>query len=235
MKNTSTSSSRGPRALRESRCEAIVKSSRVNLRCAVVLGLMATGVSVAATAVQPSGTAQAPEQRPPASHLKAGEFDPPRAAPDFTLQGSDGRPLRLSGYRGKIILLAFGFTSCTYVCPTTLATFAQTRRKLGADAADVQVIYITVDPERDVPARLNKYLAGFDPTFVGGTGSADALAAVRRDYGISAQKHVDGKDFSYSHSSFVYLIDRTGRIRALMPYGHAAEDYVHDVRILLRN
>ena len=166
--------------------------------------------------------------------LKAGVFDPPRLAPDFALQGSDGHELKISHYRGKVVLLAFGFTSCTEVCPITLNTFAVTRRKLGPAAADVQVVYVTVDPGRDVPARLSKYLGSFDPTFVGGTGTEDQLAAVRRSYGISAEKKVIGDDYTYAHSSFTYLIDRSGRIRALMPYGHSPDDYVNDLTILLK-
>lgn len=132
------------------------------------------------------------------------------------------------------MLLAFGFTSCTEVCPTTLATFAQARTKLGAEAGDVQVIYITVDPERDSPDRMRQYLRGFDTTFIGGAGNAAQLAAVRRNYGVTAEKRMFGKDYVYSHSSFAYLIDRRGRIRALMPYGHSPEDYAHDLSILLK-
>jgi len=113
--------------------------------------------------------AGAPTSSPPA--LKAGTFDPPRAAPDFDLLGSNGGELKISHYRGKVVLLAFGFTSCTAVCPTTLNTFAVARRKLAAAAADVQVVYITVDPQRDDSSRLKKYLGAFDPTFVGGTGT----------------------------------------------------------------
>jgi protein SCO1/2 len=108
------------------------------------------------------------------------------------------------------------------------------RRQMGASAADVQVVYITVDPERDVPKRLNDFLKAFDPTFVGGTGSAEQLTLVRKAYGVSAQKIAMGKDYSYSHSSFTYLIDRAGRIRALMPYGHTAADYVNDLSLLLK-
>jgi protein SCO1/2 len=166
--------------------------------------------------------------------LKAGVFDPPRQAPGFSLQGSDGHELNISHYRGKVVLLAFGFTSCTEVCPTTLNTFALTRRKLGSAAADVRVVYITVDPQRDVPARLAKYLGSFDPTFIGGTGTQEQLSAVRSSYGISAQRKVIGNDYTYAHSSFAYLIDRGGRIRALMPYGHSPDDYVNDLTILLK-
>jgi protein SCO1 len=169
-----------------------------------------------------------------AADLKAGVFDPPRDAPDFSLQSSDGGTLAFRSYRGKVVILGFGFTSCTEVCPVTLATLALTRRKLDpAAAAGVQVVYITVDPERDDPARMKAYLHAFDPTFVGGTGTAPELAAVRKDYGISAEKRVHGNTYSVAHSSFTYLVDRRGRIRALMPYGHSADDYVHDLKILL--
>ena len=164
--------------------------------------------------------------------LKAGVFDPPRAAPDFTLQGSDGSQLKLSAYRGKVVLLGFGFTSCAAVCPVTLGTLAAAHKQLGAQASELQVVYITVDPERDDASRMKKYLSSFDPTFIGGTGSEQQLAAVRKEYGVAAEK-VAGPDGSFTHSSFVYLIDREGRLRALMPYGHLAEDYVHDVKILL--
>jgi len=207
--------------------------------CAPVMLMVCLPAFGATPVKQPARTVQSAQpaqvaQTANAGAFKAGVFDPPRMAPDFTLRGSNGQDLRIDQYRGKVVLLAFGFTSCTAVCPTTLNTFAVTRRKLGTDAKDVQIVYITVDPDRDDTARLNKYLGSFDATFVGGTGTPAELAAVRKDYGISADKQTVGKDYTYSHSSFVYLIDRKGRIRALMPYGHAAEDYVNDLGILLR-
>jgi protein SCO1 len=165
--------------------------------------------------------------------LKAGVFDPPRDAPQFSLQSSAGGKLDLRSYRGKVVVLGFGFTSCADVCPVTLATLTQARRKLGSAADDVQVVYVTVDPERDDPARMKEYLHAFDATFIGGTGGAGELAAVRKDYGIVAEKHVKGSSYSVAHSSYTYLIDRRGRLRALMPYGRSADDYVHDLQILL--
>jgi protein SCO1 len=165
--------------------------------------------------------------------LKAGAFSPPRPAPDFSLAGSDGARLRLSRYRGKVVLLGFGFTSCPNVCPTTLAVLAQARRQLGAEGDRLQVVYVTVDPERDDAARMRAYLGAFDPTFVGGTGTPGQLAAVRKAYGVVARKVPGaGGDYSMDHSSFVLLIDPQGRLRALMPYGHGPDDYVHDIRIL---
>jgi protein SCO1 len=166
--------------------------------------------------------------------LKAGVFSPARQAPDFSLQGSDGRELKLSQYRGKVVILGFGFTSCPDVCPTTLGTLAHARRNLGANAANVQIIYVTVDPERDSAERMKNYLAGFDKSFIGGTGTAAQLNAVRNEYGVLAEKKSFGSDFTYSHSSFTYLIDRAGKLRALMPYGHGPDDYAHDVKLLLK-
>src|SRR5262245_57070668 len=175
-----------------------------------------------------AGAASEPAQ------LKAGVFDPPRAAPAFTLSGSDGHPLELARYRGKVVILGFGFSSCTDVCPVTLATLAQAHRKLGAQAGDVQVIYITVDPERDDAARLRAYVTGFDPSLLGGTGTPEQLAAVRNEYGIAASRRTAGESYAFDHSSYTYLIDRGGNLRALMPYGQSADDYVHDVKILLK-
>ena len=165
--------------------------------------------------------------------LKAGAFSPARQAPDFSLRGSDGGELKLSRYRGKVVVLGFGFTSCPEVCPTTLAVLAEVRKKLSAAASEVQVVYVTVDPERDDRELLRKYLASFDPTFVGGTGTAEQLAAVRKAYGVVAEKQAFAGGYVVAHSSFTYLIDREGNLRALMPYGHTADDYVHDVKLLL--
>ena len=169
---------------------------------------------------------------PPA--LKAGVFDPAREAPDFTLHGSDGAALRLSHFRGKVVLLGFGYTSCPNVCPVTLAVLAQAQRKLGVLGAQVQVIYLTVDPERDDVEHLKSYLAAFDPSFLGGTGSAEQMAAVRKDYGVTAAKVGNGPNYGVAHSSSIYLISRDGKLKALMPFGHKADDYVHDIAALLQ-
>jgi protein SCO1 len=165
--------------------------------------------------------------------LKAGVFNPARAAPDFSVRGSDGTALTLSRYRGKVVVLGFGYTSCPNVCPATLAVLAQAHRKLGTLGSQVQIIYLTVDPERDTAERLKQYLAAFDPTFVGGTGTAAEMAAVRSNYGVTAEKHGTGSDYAVAHSSFIYLITRDGKLRALMPFGHKADDYVHDISTLL--
>lgn len=170
-----------------------------------------------------------------APRLKAGVFDPAQPAPEFALKGSDGAELTLARFKGRLVLLVFGFTHCPEVCPTTLATLAQARRQLGADAAAVQVVYVTVDPARDDLPRIRQYLAAFDPSFIGGTESPAMLAAMRKRYGVVAERIASPQANAYgmNHSTSVWLIDRAGRLRAMMPYGHEAKDFVHDVQLLL--
>ncbi len=185
---------------------------------------------VAAAAAAP------PRLSPPDDLFKAGTLSPVMPAPEVALSGSDGKPVSLDRFRGKVVLLAFGFSNCGEVCPITLATLAGARKKLGADAADVQVLYVTVDPERDDAAQMKKFLGSFDPTFVGGVGSRPQLEAAYKSYGISISKktNTDGS-YSIGHSSSIYMIDRAGGLRAVMPYGHPADDFVHDLKILLRS
>lgn len=165
--------------------------------------------------------------------LKAGVFSPARPAPDFTLRGSDGNELRLSRYRGKVVIVVFGFTSCPQVCPTTLSTLARARKQLGSEAEGLQVVYITVDPERDSVEHMREYLLHFDASFLGATGTEEQLASVRKEYGIFANRENSGAGYAFNHSSSTYLVDRNGNLRALMPYGQEPDAYVHDVRILL--
>lgn len=165
--------------------------------------------------------------------LKAGVFEPPRAAPELSLDASSGGKLALASFRGKVVLLGFGFTSCPEVCPTTLATLAQARKRLGAQGEQVQVVYVTVDPERDNTDRMRAYLRGFDPSFVGGSGTPEQLAGVRKNYGVMAERKSFGNSYTVAHSSSVYVIDQKGLLRGMMPYGRLPDDYVHDVKALL--
>lgn len=183
---------------------------------------------IALCAIMPMAAADAAD-----APLIAGTFTPARVAPEIVLSGSDGTELKLSRYRGKVVILGFGYTHCPAICPTTLAMLAGAHKQLGSQAGDVQVLYITVDPERDDVKRMGEFLGRFDPTFIGGTGTGTQLAAVRKDYGITAERVPMGDSYGYSHSSYTILIDREGKLKALMPYGHTAEDYVHDVKVLL--
>jgi protein SCO1 len=196
--------------------------TRLNRAATLLLSLLLASVDATSSASERTGSA-----------LKAGVFDPPRLAPEFSLRGSDGAEVTLARYRGKVVLMAFGYTSCAEVCPMTLATLAEACRSLGHATDAVQVIFVTVDPERDDPPHMKDYLEAFDPSFVGATGQPDALAAMRQNYGVTARKHVTSNGYVMDHSSSVYLIDRNGKLRAVMPYGHAADDFVHDIKLLL--
>jgi protein SCO1/2 len=169
--------------------------------------------------------------------LKSGVFEPPRMAPDFTVRGSNGKELKLSQFRGKLVLLEFGYTSCVDVCPVSLATLAQARKQLGPQADQMQVIYVTVDPERDTEERMRNYLKAFDTTFIGATGTPQQMARVRQEYGITAtKKTIEGsKDYIVGHSSYLYFVDRKGSLRALLPFGRSADDVAHDAKLLLKN
>ena len=199
------------------------KGTPVAVATALLLGL--------ALAVAASGGDRRVEAA--AGALKAGAFDPPHRAPDFSLSGSDGSEASLAPHRGKIVLLTFGFTHCAAVCPTTLATLAQARTALGEKAKSVQVIFVTVDPERDTPGQLRDYVTAFDPSFLGATGTPEALESMRKAYGVTAAREGSGPDYAFAHTSSIFLIDRAGRLRAMMPYGREAGDYVNDVDILL--
>jgi len=172
-----------------------------------------------------------------ADKLKAGTFDPPREAPQIALKAADGKDFALDKYRGKVVVLEFGYTSCADVCPVSLALLKQAREKLGALGDKLQVVFVTVDPRRDTAPKLKAYLEQFDKSFVGLTGTEEQMAAIRKAYGISAtKKMVEGSKTEYTmgHSSYLYFIDPQGRLRALMPFGRPADDIVHDVSLLAR-
>lgn len=169
-----------------------------------------------------------------AEELKSGVFEPPRVAPDFSLAASTGNTFTLGEHKNKLIVLGFGFSHCPEICPTTLAKLARVYKDLGEQATHVQVLYITVDPERDSVERLREYMGYFNSAFVGLTGDPKVLAAVRKDYGIIAAKKMHGNgNYDVHHSSYLYLIDRKGLLRALVPYGKSQEDIVHDIKLLL--
>jgi len=198
-----------------------------------VLALLVAGVVMMRSPGPAPSDASAVRGAAKAEPMAAGMFNPAYAAPEFSLNGSDGSNVTLARYRGKVVLMTFGFTHCAAVCPTTLATLAQARSLLGKAADRVQVIYVTVDPERDDAAHLRDHLAAFDRSFIGATGAPDALAAVRGKYGVTAVRQGTGPDYVFSHTSSIFLIDRAGKLRALMPFGHAAGDFAHDVNFLL--
>jgi protein SCO1 len=173
-------------------------------------------------------------QKPYSFHGES--VEPPAAAADFSLTGPDGKILSLSDFRGKLVVLYFGYTSCPDVCPTTMAALAQAMRDLGAKADGVQVIMVTVDPERDTPDRLNSYVAAFDSRFIGLSGTPDQIAGAAKPFGIVYEKHAGSSATNYlvDHTATTTVLDENGRIRLIWPYGTPPEELASDLDQLLR-
>lgn len=168
--------------------------------------------------------------------LRGSLIDPPVEAYPFELTSADGERARLGQFEGRLVLLFFGYTSCPDVCPTTLGEMKKVMADLGPRAPQVQVVYITVDPQRDTPEKLQNYLAAFDPAFIGLTGSPEELQPVWDAYGVYRQIRDEGSAAGYlvDHTARVYLIDRQGRLRLTYPFGTPLADIVQDLRYLLK-
>lgn len=150
------------------------------------------------------------------------------------LTDHNGKPRRLEDFRGKAVVLFFGFTHCPDLCPTTLVEVSSALKALGADAERVQVLFVTVDPERDTQDALAKYVTAFDRRFLGLRGDAAATQRVAKEFKIYYEKRKSGDSYSVDHSGQSYVIDPQGRLRLLVRPDRIAEDLPADLRTLLR-
>ena len=158
----------------------------------------------------------------------------PLESADFHLADSDGRQRSLADFRGKVVVLFFGYTHCPVVCPTTLADLAQVMRLLGSDSEKVQVIFITVDPEHDTPEILAKFVPFFHPSFVGLSGDEQSTAAAAKSFGVGFEKQdYKAGGYSFIHSDGTFLIGTTGQPILLSRYGQKVELLAQDIRLLL--
>ena len=158
-------------------------------------------------------------------------------AKGFALTDFNGRPRSLADYKGKVVVVFFGFTQCPDVCPTTMNEMAQVKKLLGTDGDKLQVVFISIDPERDTPEVLKAYMGSFDPTFTGlYAASPEALAALAKDFKIFYKK-VDGKtptSYSMDHTAASYVYDPQGRLRLYARYGIGPQAMADDIRLLLK-
>jgi len=156
-------------------------------------------------------------------------------ARDFALTDHDGKPRTLADFRGKVVTVFFGFTHCPDVCPTTLSEMKLVLNELGADASRVQVLFVTVDPERDTPEILKQYVPSFDPGFLGLYGDAKATAEVARNFKVFYQKVPGAKPDTYTvdHTAASYVFDPQGRLRLFVRHGKL-QPLVSDLRLLLQ-
>lgn len=159
-------------------------------------------------------------------------------APDFTLARANGDTFQLSAYRGDLVLLFFGYTSCPDVCPTTMAELNLALKDLKpADAARVKVVFVTVDPDRDTPEVTQEYVNHFNPDFIGLSGTEAELAPVWQGFGIyrEVEKSDSAAGYLVSHTARVTLIDRDGNLRISFPYDMPVRDIVHDLKLILKD
>jgi protein SCO1/2 len=156
---------------------------------------------------------------------------------DFRLTDHTGKPRTLADFRGKVVVMFFGYTQCPDVCPTTLAELAATMSKLGQDADRVQVLFVTVDPERDTRDLLSRYVPAFNPSFLGLYGDAASTAEVAKEFKILYQKQPGATPGTYTvdHSAGTFIFDPQGRLRVYVSYGQGPDILVHDIRELLHS
>jgi protein SCO1/2 len=154
---------------------------------------------------------------------------------DFALTDDTGKAVTGADYRGKVVLLYFGYTHCPDVCPLTLAQLHVSMQRLGALADGARILFVSVDPTRDTPAILKTYVSAFDPRAVGLTGSPRAVEALSKRYRSAFTREPDASDGSYavSHSSAIYVFDRAGHARVLATPSATQDDLVHDLHLLL--
>jgi len=156
-------------------------------------------------------------------------------ARDFQLIDHSGKPRTIADFKGKVVAIFFGYTRCPDACPTTMGELALVMKELGTDAERLQVLFITVDPERDTPEVLSRYVPAFHPSFLGLYGDAEATARTAKEFRIVYQKQPlkDG-GYSVDHSAGSYLYDTSGRVRLFAQYGQGAQPLLHDIRLLLQ-
>jgi protein SCO1 len=160
----------------------------------------------------------------------------PQPSANFILMAHNGQPFNLKDFRGQVVLIYFGYTTCPDVCPTTLAELKKARDLLGTQGKDVQVVMITVDPERDTPRVLADYMTHFDPSFLGLYGTPDETAQVATRFGIFYEKNKVDSALGYlvDHTATVMALDREGYLRVVFPFGMSAGEIADDVEYLLR-
>ena len=158
---------------------------------------------------------------------------------ELNLTDHHGKPRTLADFRGKVVVVFFGFTHCPDACPTTMAEMAHVAKELGPRADQLQVLFVTVDPERDTQKVLAQYVPAFHPGFLGLYGDAEATARAAKEFRVYYGKQPGkggsaGGSYSVDHSAGTFILDREGRLRLFAQYGQGAEAILHDVKLLMR-
>lgn len=162
-------------------------------------------------------------------------LDPPKELADFTLTSQTGTPLGLRDLRGHPALVFFGYTNCPDVCPLTMTEWKKLKQDLGDTAKEIAFVFISVDPERDTPEVVDRFLKGYDPSFIGLTGDKSKILAIAKDFGLFFQAHADDGSGApmVEHSSYSFLLDREARLHMIYSYNIPTESVTRDIRAVL--
>ncbi len=175
----------------------------------------------------------APAEAAAGAAFRLTPWPPGAVTPDFALIDADGRSRTLEDYRGRVVVLFFGFVRCPDVCPAELFKLGLVMQQLGPAAADVQVLFVTLDPARDTRKVLKEYVRAFDSRFVGLTGSGPQIDRAAANFYVVYARVPMGKDYTIDHSASTFVIDRSGRLRLIAPPTATVADYAHDLKLLV--
>ena len=152
------------------------------------------------------------------------------------LTAHDGSKKQLADFKGKLVVVFFGYTHCPDICPTTLSDLAKTMRLLGDKSQSVQVLFVTLDPQRDSVEVLKKFVPSFYPSFIGLTGSQAEIDAVAKNFKVYLQKQPanDAEQYTIDHSAGAYVYDQQGQLKLYFKYGQTPKDMAHDLMLLLK-
>jgi protein SCO1/2 len=188
---------------------------------------MLAALMVAAFLSASCGTREAPQFR--LTDVTGASFGKTLALTDH-----NGVPRTLDDFKGKAVVIFFGFTHCPDACPTTMIELGTVARELGADAGRLQVLFVTVDPQRDTPDVLRQYVPAFNPAFLGLYGTPEQTARTAKEFKVYYQKQpLPGGDYTMDHSAGTFVFDPSGRLRLFAQYGAGAQALLHDIRLLL--
>lgn len=170
-----------------------------------------------------------------APHFHAMDIRGANYAQDFALADPAGKPRQLADFKGRAVVLFFGYTQCPDICPTTLSTLAGVMEQLGPQASRVQVVFVTIDPERDTPALLAEYVPAFHPGFLGLRPTPAQMDALKQTFRLVVEKSGDiaHNRYTVNHSAGLYIYDPQGRLRLFVQHGAPSEDIAADLRLLL--
>ena len=171
----------------------------------------------------------------PAAAFRGVDITGAEYARGLSLPDQNGRARTLADFKGKVTVVFFGYTQCPDVCPGTMAELAQIKKALGTDGARIQGVFVTVDPERDTPAVLQAYMAGFDPSFVALRGTPEQTTAATAEFKVFSAKGPARADGSYTvdHTAGSYVFDARGKVRLFVRYGAGIEPLTADLKALL--